>query len=554
MEVLVLGHRNPDTDAICASIGYAYLKNAEREAGAPQALPGPAVAGRLGELRPETAFVLERWGVPVPPLVGDVRGRAKDIMRREPVAVRPCVPLLEAGRCFDGEVKLVPVVDEEQRLLGVVTAGDIARQYLEGERNPSHRYSFPADNLLQTLKGEWVVPPQGEEEPVSFCGRVLVAAMSRETMLRYIQPGDLVLVGDRPEAQVAALEAGASCLIVTGGLAAAPAAVEEARKRKAGVMVVPWDTYRAAQLIKLSLPVEHAMTRQVVTFHPDDLLTEVRERMKTHHHRHYPVVDERERLLGLVTRGSLLRAEGRPVILVDHNERSQAVEGIEEAKILEIIDHHRLGDLQTLSPVYFRNEPVGSTSTIVARLFWERKITLPSSLAGLLLAGLLSDTMGLRSPTTTPLDEEVAERLAQAAGVERREFYQALLQAATSLEGVEPAALLRRDFKEFRFGGGRYGIGQVETADASAVEAVKEELLREMERLCREEGYELVALMVTDLLREGTTLYAVGPGAYLVEEAFGEPLRGQAVFLPGVVSRKQQVVPPLARAVEGRGR
>ncbi|HHW13922.1 MAG TPA: putative manganese-dependent inorganic diphosphatase, partial [Firmicutes bacterium] len=313
-----------------------------------------------------------------------------------------------------------------------------------------------------------------------------------------------------------------------------------------------YDTYTAARLLNMSQPVGLSMTRQVVTFAATDLLDGARKLMIKTKYRRYPVVDEAGRLVGMVSRGGLLDVRGKPVILVDHNERTQAAEGIDEAEIWEVVDHHRLGDLTTLSPIFFRNEPVGSTSTIVARLFQEAGEELPPALAGLLLAAVLSDTLGFQSPTTTPVDREVAKKLAARAGVEVEEFAREVLRAGTSLAGQAPRDIVREDFKEFSFGGRRVGVAQVETMDMEEVEALAPALLEELRLLAGEGGYGLVVLMVTDLWRGGSTLYVAGPDEAVVEEAFGRPLVHRSVYLPGVMSRKKQVVPPLARAYAAR--
>lgn len=551
-EVLVLGHRNPDTDSICASITYAFLRNtlAERGVQDPVPLPGPAVPVRLGKVRPETRFVLQYFGVPEPRLVEDVRARVADAMKEEPVTVTPDTPLLTVGELFRAEnVKLVAVVDEEKRLLGVVTAGDIARRYLEGyDLNTLEESPTTVRNLVLTLRGELVA---GEDYADRLLhGKVVIAAMSPQALRERVEPGDVVLVADRPEAQLASLEAGASCLILTGGFYPTPEVITRAREKRACIITVRHDTYQAARIIGLSQAVENTMNREVVAFSPDDLLNEVREKMLAHKHRNYPVLDEERHLLGLISRGSLVRSSGKRVILVDHNERGQSAEGIEEAEVLEIIDHHRLGDLQTVTPVYFRNEPVGSTSTIIATMYRECGLTPSREMAGLMLAGILSDTLLFKSPTCTPRDREMALLLARQAGVEWETFGREMLKAGTDLANLTPAEILRRDFKEFRLGKGRYGIGQFETVAAEEVARMKGELLREMEKLQQDGGYDLVLLMVTDILREGTDLYVVGPAKGLVTQAFGLKPQDGVVFLPGVMSRKKQVVPPLARAIE----
>ncbi len=551
-EVLVLGHRNPDTDSVCSAIGYAYLKNWQNKNRTQEDEPEEirAIPGRLGPLNPETGFVLDYFGVPEPVLVPDVRLRVSDVMKRRFAEIGPRSSLYEVGRILgEAASRTICVVDEERRLLGIVTAGDVAKKYLS-ERAAPILGENPVwlQNLLVTLGGHCLNtcdPATGR-----FNGEVVVAAVATETIRQRIRPGDIVLVGDRNDAQLAAIEAGAGCLIITGGYQAGREVQEAAISRGAWLISVPHDTYTTGRLISLSLPVATTMNKAVITFHPDELVDDVKKKMAAHRHRSYPVVDEQNRLVGLISRGSLIEIRGKRVILVDHNEKSQAVEGLQEAEILEIVDHHRLGDVQTLSPVLFRNEPVGSTSTIVAGIFEETGCPMPREIAGILMAAVLSDTLLFKSPTCTARDRAMATRLGVLASVDMAAFGAEMLRAGSSIKGMTPGEILGEDFKEFRMGPHLVGIAQVETMNMSEVEAIKAELLREMESIRQERGYGLMLLMVTDLLQEGSELFAVGKELGFVERAFGRSLRGNSVYLAGVMSRKKQIVPALARAIE----
>ncbi|MGE5554307.1 MAG: putative manganese-dependent inorganic diphosphatase [Betaproteobacteria bacterium] len=553
-EVLVIGHRNPDTDAIAAAIAYAWLKNRlwRREAEVRgEAEPAQvAKAASLGPPNQETAFVLGRFGLAAPSLVADLRLRVADVMEPAAVRVGSETTLLEIGRVMqETGLKSLPVTEEDGRLVGIVTAGDIAKKYLE-ERSLLSRAQLPLTvaNLGKALEAKLLT---GRPEAAA-AGKVVIAAMSPDSLRRYLEPGDLVLVGDRPEAQKAALAAGAAVLVVTGGYPVTPEVVDQAAEVGAAVLSTDHDTYTAARLLNMSQPVGLSMTRQVVTFNASDLLDAAKKVMTKTKYRRYPVVDEDGRLVGMLSRGGLLDVGGKPVILVDHNERSQAAEGIEEAELLEVVDHHRLGDLTTLSPILFRNEPVGSTSTIVARFFQEAGEEIPPPIAGLLLAAILSDTLAFRSPTTTPLDRAIAAQLAALAGVEVEPFGREVLRAGTSLAGQKPRNIIREDFKEFALAGRKVGVAQVETMDMEEVEALAPDLHRELEALAGEQEFGLVLLMVTDLWRGGSTLYAAGPDVEVVEQAFGLPLEHHSIYLPGVMSRKKQVIPPLARAYAAR--
>lgn len=550
-EVLVLGHRNPDTDSVCAAIGYAYLKNWQnRNRHQDGSEEIKAVPGRLGTLNPETSFVLDYFGVPEPVLVPDVKLRVSDVMKQHFAEVGPQSSLFEVGRILrDTASKTICVVDAERHLLGIVTAGDVAKKYLSERAAPILGESpVWLHNLLVTLGGHCI--NTCDLSTGRFNGEVVIAALATETIRQRIRPGDIVLVGDRVDAQLAAIEAGAGCLIITGGYEAGREVQEAAASRGAWLISVPHDTYTTGRLISLSLPVATTMNKAVVTFHPDELVEEVKKRMAAHRHRSYPVVDDQNKLVGLISRGSLIEVTGKQVILVDHNEKSQAVEGLHEAEILEIVDHHRLGDVQTLTPVLFRNEPVGSTSTIVAGIYEEVGCPVPREIAGILMAAILSDTLLFKSPTCTARDRAVATRLAVLAGVDMMGFGAEMLRAGSSLKGMTPREILGEDFKEFRMGPYRVGISQVETMNMSEVEALKAALLQEMESLRQERGYVLMLLMVTDLLREGSEMYVVGRELGIAERAFGRTFRGNSAYLAGVMSRKKQVVPALARAIE----
>lgn len=437
--IWVLGHANPDTDAICAALTYAELK---RMLGSVEAR-----AGRLGPLNRETSYVLQRFGVEPPPLVADVRSRVMDMVRREVISCSPETTLQGAGRLMrEKQIKTLPVVDRSGRLSGIVTIGDIAR------------------HLLEELD---------LEKPAISSNRVQ----------------DI-----------------------------------------------------------LSAPISTIMrTQGIVTFQDDELVAYARRVMLETRYRNYPVVDEHERLLGMVARYDLLALRRRQVILVDHNERSQAVQGIEEAHVLEIIDHHRLGDVQTGEPLYFRCEPVGSTCTIIRSIYQEQGITPGPLTAALLCAGILSDTVIFKSPTCSARDRAAAEELARIAGINLETFGREMFQAGSALRERPPQEILKEDFKVFNLGELKVGIGQVEALGTEGLDDVKQGLRDEMEKLLEEEGYDLVLMMLTDIILEGTELLVAGPASHLVDEAFGRKVEDSRVFLPGVMSRKKQVVPPLAR-------
>lgn len=432
-EVLVIGHQRPDTDSIAAAVGYAALKNELHQGG--------FLAARCGKLNRETEFVLSYFHLSAPLQVEDVRTRVKDVLDGGLLFIRPEATVRQAGIFMRQHgVKTLAVVDEERRLLGLFTMGDLARLLLEA-----------------------------------------------------------------------------------------------------------WDTGN----VPMDEPVSKVMQREdLVVFHEDDLIAEVRQTMLDTRYRNYPVIDDDHRLVGLIARYHLLAMQGKRVILVDHNEKGQAVPGIEEAKILEVIDHHRLADIETAEPVLVRNEPVGSTATIVSKMYREHGIVPEKGIAGILCAAILSDTLLFKSPTCTPNDREEAGWLAGIAGIDLNLFGREMFRAASSLAGRTAREIVLEDFKNFTFGGSTVGIGQIEIVDTDTLPVGSDELYAELEKLQAERNYDLIVLMITDLMRNGTELLFTGPQARVVERAFNVTTTGGRVFLPGVMSRKKQVVPPLQRLLQ----
>lgn len=538
--IYVIGHMNPDSDSICSAIAYAYLKS---KLTGEQVIPK-----RCGKINQETKFVLEYFNVAAPEYITDVKSRVGDMLNGEaPMAVLPTTTLREVGILTNHQnVKTLPIVDEEHHLIGIITIGDLAHKYL-GELALENLggLQLTIENVLRTLNGRLVVNDDLNQE---LSGNVIIGAMSHSTMEQFIKPGDVVLLGDRESAQITALRAGASCIVVTGGYTISDAVRKEAIQAKATVISVPYDTFATARLINMSAPVDKLMhTKDIISFNVDDLVDDARKVMLETRFRNYPVVDDENHLLGVVSRYHLLALLRKRVILVDHNERSQAVPGLDQAEIMEVIDHHRLGDVQTGEPIYFRNEPVGCTCTIVASMYLENGVEIPREMAGIMLAAILSDTVIFKSPTCTPRDRMIAEQLAAIAGVEIEQFGHEMYKAGTSLVGRTSEEIIFEDFKEFKMGDLVLGIGQVETMDTAGLGQLTEGLLEEMENIRSNRGYDLVLLMVTDILKEGTELLVAGAPTEVVEKAFGCQVQAQKTYLPGVMSRKKQVVPPLTQ-------
>ena len=535
--ICVIGHRNPDTDAICSAIGYAHLK---------QAMGVPAFPARAGKINPETRFVLDYFEAEAPALIDDLYPRASDIMNPAVVCVHPEDTLRELGRVMKRHgVKSVVVLEADGRLAGMVSVGDLAKKYIdELEMQDLRQAGVTFTGVVRALDGTVIC---GDDTERKVTGKVWIGAARTQTMVKLINSGDVVLVGNRQTAQLACIERGVACLVVTGGTEVSPEVCARAAAQRAIVISAAYDTYTCARLINQSIPVRMIMQPEVAAFKSGDLVTDIKKVIVKTNHRNYPVV-ENGRLAGLINRDHLIMPEKVKIILVDHNERSQAIDGIEEVQISEIIDHHRLGGLETGEPIFIRHEPVGSTATIVANMYWHRGVVIPKTIAGLLLAAIVSDTLLFRSPTATAKDQETAAKLAALAELDVDDFGMAVLKAGSRLGDLSPQEIVNQDLKEFQIGEHRVAIGQISVMDPAEILAAKDDIRLYLEIMCQKESYDLVLLMVTDIVMESSHLIYAGSAASLIITAFGAGSSDGVLFLPGVMSRKKQVVPPL---VEG---
>ncbi len=534
--IYVLGHKNSDLDSVASACAYARLLREQGE--------GEAIHARNGELKPEVRFVLERYQVEAPEALEDVYLQVRDVMRRGVISAHIDQPLLEAGQLLqEHNRRSMPVVDSENRVHGIIANEDFAKLFFKDlDPQAVNRIPLRRDNLVRVLKGRVLVEGR---RPLGH--RVLVGAMQPETMADYVEPGCLVVLGDREDAQLMAIERGAAALVVTGDLLVSQRALTAARQH--GVMVISTGhhTFTAVRLINLSISVQDIMNREFSFCHPDDLMSDVQATLARR--RSMPVVDDEGKLVGYISRTDLIKARPKRVVLVDHNEYSQAVDGIDEADVLGIIDHHRIADVHTSKPIMFRADPVGCTGTIIVGLYHEAGIAIPREVAGLLLAGLLYDTLVLRSPTSTPRDERVAAELAQITGEDIEQFGREIFAAAASDLAEKPAeALITSDFKEFTVRDTRFAIGTVETASPETVEKRSKELLAAMQRIAHERNYSAFLFMIVDIINMRCRLLIYG-GETAVAEALGVTLEadGHTAVVEGLVSRKKQLVPLLPR-------
>jgi len=532
--IYVFGHRNPDTDSVVSAMAYAALNNSLGNS--------EYIAARLGHLNDETAFLLERFGFQPPLYMTTVRTQVRDIEFDRPPTLSSGVAVSRAWEALRENVGVpaVPVTDEQGKLYGLVTSGSIAEKDMDSILHPAID-AVPVFNLLSALEGIII----NDESDVFDCisGDVVIALPCGDGNVRGIREGSVVICGHQEDVVDLAIERQASCVILCQTDLA-----DKYRGLSSHTCIIatPCDAYRAARMIYQAIPVGRiAQIKNIVHFHMDDYIDDVRDAVLQSRYRSYPVLDETQKVVGTLSRYHLIRPRRKRVVLMDHNERAQSVQGLEQAEIVAIIDHHRLADVQTGNPVFMRNEPVGSTTTIVATMYQERGLMPSQRLAGLMAAAILSDTVMFKSPTCTNHDKRIAERLARIAGIDLEELGKEIFSLGTSASKTVDE-LLATDFKEFHIAGHTLGIGQITCLDTESVLSRLEELLPAMEKMKRDREYDLQLLMLTDVLREGTELIFLGDDD-VIRMAFntGE-IQGNHVFLPGVVSRKKQIVPALS--------
>ncbi len=542
--VWVIGHKNPDTDSICAAIAYAALKN--------QIGREHYEAKRAGAMNGETEYVLDYFGVEAPDEVTDVGAQVSDMNIRRTAGVRDGITLKRAWELMQTErVVTLPVVNESGKLSGVICNNDIAMCYMEVSNQESLSQARPRyRNIIETLNGTLLT---GNEHGIFMHGKVEVAAGNRERVEEYIAKDDLVILGDREEMQVRSLEIDVSCMIICGGSQVSKQILEMAKKRDCVLISTPYDTFTTARLINQSMPIRSIMTKNnLVTFECDDYVEDIRDVMSKERHRDFPVLDENGDYVGMISRRNLLNMQKKRVILVDHNEKTQAVDGIQGAEILEIIDHHRIGSLETISPVFFRNQPLGSTSSIIWSMYQENGVEIDPKLAGLLCAAILSDTLMFRSPTCTRFDREAAEALAQIAGIDIETFASNMFRAGSDFGKKTIEEICYLDFKTFTAEDMTFGVSQISAMSALDLADVGERAEEFLGTMLLERKLDMVFVMLTNIVQEQSQILCAGEGASkILAKAFsGVKPEDDKAILKGVVSRKKQFIPELIRALQ----
>ena len=538
-KVFVIGHKNPDTDSICSAIAYAALKNKTED--------GVFVPKRAGEVNNETKYVLDFFDVETPEFIGHVGTQVKDVEIKPTPSLNEGISLKNAwNKMRDLRESTMPIVNDGV-LEGIISVKDIATANMDiYETRILAISNTKYTNVLDAIDGTMIV---GDSEEEITKGKILIGAANPDLLENYVEDGDMLLTGNRFENQLCGIEMNAGCIVVCTGAPISKTIQKLAKENNCKIISTPHDTLMVARLISQSAPVRYFMKKDhLITFSREDFISDIRDTLAKIRHRDFPVLDRDGKYCGMLSRRSLLNMDNKKIILVDHNEKGQAVDGIDEAEILEIIDHHRLGSMETALPVFFRNQPVGCTGTIIYDLYQENNVEVDKKIAGLLCSAIISDTLMFRSPTCTPKDKKAAEELAKIAGIEIQEHAEKMFRAGSSLADKTPEEIFYQDFKKFSGNDKNFGAGQISSMDKTELEQLRPKIAAYMEGAVKEG--EMLFFLLTNILTESSDLVFAGEGAKeLVETAFGEPEENW-VHVPGLVSRKKQFVPSVLHVLQ----
>lgn len=536
-KIYIIGHKNPDTDSICSAIAYADIKN-RLNSGKKYA------AKRAGQINEETEYVLKRFGVEAPGYLSDVGTQVKDMEIRETPGVPNNISIKDAWSIMKkSSAVTLPITKEDGQLEGLITTGDIANSYMNAHDNyflSNARTQYRS--IANTVEGTVVT---GNPHGYFIRGKVVIGAAHPNKLGEFLEEEDLVILGDRYEDHLCAIEQNVSCMIVCNNAEVSHDIVEAAERNQCVVIRSSLDTFTVARLINQSIPVKHIMKKEnLITFQTDDFTDNIKDIMVKTRHRAFPVVNKHGKYIGTVSRRNLLGMKKKQLILVDHNEKTQAVDNIDAAEILEIIDHHRLGSLETLQPIMFRNQPVGCTATIMYQMYTEKALEISPAIAGLLCSAIISDTLMFRSPTCTSADKMAAGALALIAGINIEEHAKEMFTAGSNLRGKTAEVIFYQDFKRFTADTVNFGVGQISSMNAEELVDLKQRLIPFMQHECGKNGISMVFFMLTNILEECSEIICYGEGSgRLVEEAFEVKEAQGGYILPGVVSRKKQLIP-----------
>lgn len=542
--VYITGHKNPDTDSIMSAIAYADLKNRLGEV--------RAIPIRLGKLNPESRFVLDYFGVDAPKIKESMQLQVKDLDIDTGNIIDPSIAIRNAWDIFQkGEAHSLSVVDADGKIVGIASLSNITRAYMDvWDDKILGRSKTPIDNIIDVLAAHIINLP---DNPRSYNGKMTVFAMNEgeeNNLEDVIIEGDIVISGNRDDYYEFLIKQKVGLIILTHGAVMNEEMVNLAKENNVTVLSTEYNSFMTARLLPMTIPISHVMTTDnLVYFTTEDNLDQVRDAMAKSRFRSYPVVDSSERIVGSVSRYHLISSEKKKLILVDHNERNQSIDDIEEAEIQEIIDHHRVANILTTGPVFFRAEPVGSTATIISEMYLESGIRPSKKIAGILCAAIISDTLLFRSPTTTETDKRILDRMSKIADLNPEEFADKMFRAATSLKGKSATDLVEGDVKTFNIGGEDFRVGQVMTMNPEELIPIMDELKDLMDKKIKAKNESTFVLVLTDIFNQRSELLVVGDHFDSIREEFGEITERGTINAPGVLSRKKQVIPKLTAAI-----
>lgn len=539
-KIYITGHKNPDTDSIASAIAYSELKNKINGVN--------SVPIRLGEVNRETEFVLDYFGIEKPEYMDTIKPRVSDLIMDPGFFGAPDISLAKAIDLIkSNHNNNMAVVDGDNKMVGIVSLSNITNSYLDiWDDRVLKNSETTIENIIETLSCDVVLMPKNIRPFESM----KVYLMSPESENVNISKGDIVIVGDRIDSHLDAINKGVSVLILSGGFYPSEEVLKEAEKNEVVILATNFNSFMTARLLPQSIPISYVMTKKnIITFEPDDFIEDVRKIMSENRYRSYPVVDSSGHVIGNISRFHLISNPKRELILVDHNERNQSIPDIDHARVIEIIDHHRIANITTDQPIYFRNEIVGSTSTIIASMYIERGIMPSRKIAGLLASAIISDTLLLKSPTTTELDVNILSRLEKFLDININKFAEEMFRAGTSLENKDIKDLLKEDVKDFLIHGESIKIAQVMTMDFDSLDEIKDSLIDEMLLIKDSGGYTDFIFILTDILKEASKIIIVGRNSEIISKEFGEQLVDNAFLAKGVLSRKKQVIPNVTNAI-----
>ena len=547
-KIFVIGHKNPDTDSICSAIAYCDIKNRTTQ-------DSKYIAKRAGQINEETEYVLNRFGVQPPGYLSNIGTQVKDMDIRLSPEANKSMSLKNAWDLMqENSIVSLPIREKDGTLEGLITIGDIAKTYMDTTdsyllSNARTQYQ----RIAETVGGEVV---EGNGHGYFVQGKIMVATANPDKMKEYVEENDMIIMGNREEDHLQAIEQNVSCIIVGLGIEVTEKVLKLAHEKDIIIISSPYDTFTISRLINQSIPVKYIMkTENLVTFNTEDFTDDIQDVMIKHRHRAFPVIDKKGKCIGTISRRNFLDMHRKKVVLVDHNEKDQAVDNIDKAEIMEIIDHHKLGTLQTMQPISFRNQPVGCTGTIMYQMYGEQKLEIPPKIAGLLCAAIISDTLMFRSPTCTLQDKMAAGALALIADISIEEFAREMFKAGSNLKDKSPEEIFYQDYKKFIAEGDVcFGVGQISSMDADELKEIKERLLPFMVSECGRHGVSRVYFMLTNIMEQSTELLFYGEGSEeMAVNAFKMQPENGTIYLKGVVSRKKQLIPPLMEAAQMSG-